>query len=74
MCSERICVQESFNDGLAFSALINAFDKDFLEYDSLDKKDKENNLTNAFAVAESKMGIPTLLDAEDLLEGHPDER
>lgn len=36
--------------------------------------DKEANLKNAFAIAEQKMGIPQLLEAEDLISCNPDER
>jgi cortexillin 1/2 len=64
----------SFRDGLAFSALINKFDPSFLDYNSLDKSDNATNLKRAFEIAEKQMNIPQLLDANDLLEGDPDER
>eukprot|EP00005_Dracoamoeba_jomungandri_P001255 CAMPEP_0174252370 /NCGR_PEP_ID=MMETSP0439-20130205/1869_1 /TAXON_ID=0 /ORGANISM="Stereomyxa ramosa, Strain Chinc5" /LENGTH=925 /DNA_ID=CAMNT_0015332893 /DNA_START=41 /DNA_END=2818 /DNA_ORIENTATION=- len=63
-----------FQDGLAFSALINKFDPELLDYDSLDKSDKEGNLIRAFEIAEKHMSIPKLLDPQDLLDGDPDER
>jgi Ca2+-binding EF-hand superfamily protein len=39
----------------------------------LDQKDAEGNLNKAFTIAET-LGIPRLLDVEDLLVGKPDER
>jgi septal ring factor EnvC (AmiA/AmiB activator) len=66
--------KESFNDGLAFSALINAMDPEALDFYALDQSEKEKNLNNAFDIAEQKLGIPKLLDPEDLLSGNADER
>lgn len=64
----------SFADGLAFSALIHKFNDELLDYSKLQKVDAENNLENAFSIAEKGLGIPKLLDAADLLNGNPDER
>jgi cortexillin 1/2 len=66
--------KESFADGLAFSALINKFDSDLLNYGKLNKTNIEGNLENAFSIAEGSMGVPKLLDASDLMGGNPDER
>ena len=66
--------KDSFNDGLAFSALINAMDNEALDYNNVDRKNPENALLNAFDIAEKKLGIPKLLDTEDLLSGNVDER
>lgn len=66
--------KESFNDGLAFSALINKYDEKLLNYRKLSRDNKEENLENAFSIAESNMGIPKLLEAADLMSGAPDER
>jgi len=41
----------TFNDGLAFLAMINAFDPTFVDYQSLDQGDIENNLNKAFELA-----------------------
>jgi hypothetical protein len=66
--------KESFSDGLAFSALINKYNDKLLDYKGLKKDNREENLENAFSVAESSMGIPKLLEAADLMGGNPDER
>lgn len=66
--------KESFNDGMAFSALIHSMDPEALDFESLNPDQREQNLSNAFQVAEQKLGIPQLLEPEDLLNGHPDER
>lgn len=66
--------KDSFNDGLAFSALIHKFNSDLLNYDSLNGEDRENNLDKAFDIAEKSLGIPRLLDPSDLIAGPVDER
>lgn len=64
----------SFNDGMAFAALIHSMDNDAIDFDSLNPKEIENNLSHAFEVAETKLGIPRLLEVEDVMNGNVDER
>lgn len=56
----------SWNDGLAFCALLHSYLPDKIPYDTLDNKDKRRNFTLAFQAAES-IGIPTLLNTNDMI-------
>ncbi|CAI4223262.1 unnamed protein product [Auanema sp. JU1783] len=64
----------SWRSGLAFNALIHAHRPDLLNFDSLNPSDHIGNLNNAFDVAEKKLEIARLLDAEDVDSARPDEK
>ena len=64
----------SFQNGLAFLALIHKHQPQLVDYDSLSKDNAAQNLEQAFSTAEQQLGIPRLLDVEDLMVDKPDER
>lgn len=65
----------SWNDGLAFCALLDIHRPDLIDYDSLDKSDHRGNMKLAFDIASNEIGIPDLLDVDDVCDvPRPDER
>ncbi|KAI9875746.1 MAG: hypothetical protein M1830_008056 [Pleopsidium flavum] len=77
-CYEEVEVRDfsaSWNDGLAFCALLDIHRPDLIDYDSLDKNDHRGNMQLAFDIASKEIGIPDLLDVEDVCDvAKPDER
>jgi actinin alpha len=65
----------SWQDGLAFCALIHKHRPDLLDFDSLDPSKARDNLKLAFDVAEKSLDIPPLLDVEDIVNSaKPDDK
>ncbi|PGH13531.1 hypothetical protein AJ80_06281 [Polytolypa hystricis UAMH7299] len=65
----------SWNDGLAFCALLDIHRPDLIDFDALDKSDHRGNMELAFEIASKEIGIPDLLDVEDVCDvAKPDER
>ncbi|KAK7745619.1 alpha-actinin [Diatrype stigma] len=77
-CYEEVEVRDfstSWNDGLAFCALLDIHRPDLIDYDALDKSDHRGNMQLAFDIASKEIGIPDLLDVEDVCDvAKPDER
>jgi hypothetical protein len=56
-------------------ALLDIHRPDLIDYDSLDKSDHRGNMQMAFDIAAKEIGIPDLLDVEDVCDvAKPDER
>ncbi|KAI9188028.1 alpha-actinin [Blastocladiella emersonii ATCC 22665] len=65
----------SWQDGLAFCALIHRHRPDLIDFENLNKADKHGNMALAFDVAQTHLNIPKLLDVEDVVDlVKPDER
>jgi Ca2+-binding EF-hand superfamily protein len=65
----------SFQDGLAFCALIHRHRPDLIDMDGRDSSDPHKNLNDAFDIAENELGITKLMDAEDIADvAKPDEK
>ncbi|KAI4596353.1 hypothetical protein KJ359_005482 [Pestalotiopsis sp. 9143b] len=77
-CYDEVEVRDftsSWNDGLAFCALLDIHRPDLIDYDALDKSDHKGNMQLAFDIAHKEIGIPALLDVEDVCDvPKPDER
>lgn len=77
-CYDEVDVRDfsaSWNDGLAFCALLDIHRPDLIDYEALDKSDHRGNMQMAFDIAHREIGIPKLLDVEDVCDvAKPDER
>ncbi len=60
----------SFNDGLAFLALVHKFDPNLFDYDSTyGAQPSLKNAEQAIEYAEKHLGVPKLIEAKELVDG-----
>ncbi|KAA8579709.1 hypothetical protein FQN60_006802, partial [Etheostoma spectabile] len=65
----------SWNDGLAFNALIHSHRPELFDWSVVEKKPSAiDRLEHAFSKAEQHLGIERLLDPEDVAVPHPDKK
>jgi len=65
---------ESFKDGRVFCALIHRHRPDLIDWEAVGHNDREN-LDKAFDICEEHLGIPKLLDTDDIVSmPRPDEK
>lgn len=57
----------SWNDGMAFCALIHHFYPDAFDFDKLEPKNRRYNFDLAFRMADEKAGVYPLLDVDDMV-------
>ncbi|KPJ18807.1 Spectrin beta chain, brain 4 [Papilio machaon] len=65
---------DSWRSGLGFNALIHAHRPDLFRWAEVPQADHVETLNHAFDVAHKHLGIPRLLDAEDVDTSRPDEK
>ncbi|CAL1544282.1 unnamed protein product [Lymnaea stagnalis] len=65
---------KSWRDGVVFNALIHNIRPDLVDMDQIRRQQARVNLEHAFSTAESELGIPRLLDPEDVDVDKPDEK
>lgn len=68
--------KHGFRSGLGFLALCDKFieNKEILDFDKFSKDAPIDNLNAAFEAAEKHLGIPKLLDADEVSDGSVDDR
>ncbi|KAI7804943.1 putative nesprin-1-like, partial [Triplophysa rosa] len=64
----------SWRSGVAFHSVIHAIRPDLVDMDVVKTRSNRDNLEEAFSVAENELGIPRLLDPEDVDVDKPDEK
>uniref|UniRef100_A0A0R3T5X9 Calponin-homology (CH) domain-containing protein n=1 Tax=Rodentolepis nana TaxID=102285 RepID=A0A0R3T5X9_RODNA len=64
----------SWRDGVAFNAIVHSIDPRLVDMREVERRTNRENLQSAFTVAEEKLGIPKILDPEDVDVEKPDEK
>jgi len=63
-----IDMSSSWRDGLGFCAIIHHFRPNLIDYESLSSENIVENNNLAYTIAEEHLGLPALLDPQDMLE------
>ncbi|KAH0620304.1 hypothetical protein JD844_020517 [Phrynosoma platyrhinos] len=66
--------KSSWRNGLAFLAVINALRPGLVDMEKAKERSNQDNLNEAFQVAEKELNIPRLLEPEDVDVINPDEK
>ena len=61
-------MSSSWRNGMAFCAIIHKFRPELINFDQLEPDDAFGNNELAFTTAEQHLGIPALLDPQDMVE------
>uniref|UniRef100_A0A3B3BFS2 Calponin-homology (CH) domain-containing protein n=1 Tax=Oryzias melastigma TaxID=30732 RepID=A0A3B3BFS2_ORYME len=64
----------SWRDGVAFQSMVHAIRPDLVDMEEVRRRSNRENLEEAFSLAENQLGIPRLLDPEDVDVDKPDEK
>nr|XP_008163984.1 calmin isoform X1 [Chrysemys picta bellii] len=64
----------SWRSGLAFLAIIKAIDSNLVDMKQALEKSARENLEDAFSIAQDNLGVPRLLEPEDIMVESPDEQ
>jgi hypothetical protein len=64
----------SWQDGLAFCALVHLNHPELIDFNTLNKSDPRTNLQLAFDTIEKSFGIPPMLDVDDMLSEKIDDK
>lgn len=64
----------SWRDGYAFMGLINSIDENLIDMEKYRNASNKHRLHESFNVAENELGIPRLLDPDDVDLPKPDEK
>ncbi|XP_059684163.1 nesprin-1-like [Gavia stellata] len=65
---------QSWRSGVAFHSVIHAIRPDLVDMEKVRERSNRENLEEAFTLAEAELGIPRLLDPEDVDVDKPDEK
>uniref|UniRef100_A0A8C7ULC6 Spectrin repeat containing, nuclear envelope 1b n=1 Tax=Oncorhynchus mykiss TaxID=8022 RepID=A0A8C7ULC6_ONCMY len=64
----------SWRSGVAFHSVVHAIRPDLVDMELVRRRSNRENLEEAFSLAENELGIPRLLDPEDVDVDKPDEK